>query len=70
MTNDDHDNQGSHLREKKTAFFTQKRAGCANLKMPCVYCTQKTVTSHIKMRLVFSFFFCTHQRFVEHLPWV
>ena len=40
--------QGSHLREK--------RAGYANLKMPCVYCTQKTVTSHIKMRLVFSFF--------------
>ena len=61
--------QGSHLREK-TAFLRKKRAGYANLKMPCVYCTQKTMTSHIKMRLVFSFF-CTRQRkFVEHLPWV
>ena len=42
--------QGSHLREK-TVFYAKKRAGYANLKMPCVYCTQKTVTSHIKMRL-------------------
>ena len=61
--------QGSHLREKN-AFFTQKRAGCANLKMPCVYSTPKTVTSHIKMRLVFSFFCTQQRRFVEHLPWV
>ena len=41
---------------KKLRFLREKRAGYANLKMPCVYCTQKTVTSHIKMRLVFSFF--------------
>ena len=41
---------------KKLRFLHKKRAGYANLKMPCVYCTQKTVTSHIKMRLVFSFF--------------
>ena len=47
--------QGSHLREKN-AFLHKKRAGYTNQKMPCVYCTQKTVTSHIKMRLVFSFF--------------
>ena len=48
--------QGSHLREK-TAFLTQKKSRLRKfLKMPCVYCTQKTVTSHIKMRLVFSFF--------------
>ena len=53
---------------KKTAFSTQKRAGYANLKMTCVYCMQKTVTSH-KMRCLFVF--CTQQRrFVEHLPWV
>ena len=47
--------QGSHLSEK-TAFLRKKRAGYTNPKMPYVYCTQKTVTSHIKMRLVFSFF--------------
>ena len=41
---------------KKLRFLRKKKAGCTNLKMPCVYCTQKTVTSHIKMRLVFSFF--------------
>ena len=41
---------------KKLRFLRKKRAGYANLKMPCVYYTQKTVTSHIKMRLVFSFF--------------
>ena len=41
---------------KKLRFLRKKRVGYANLKMPCVYCTQKTVTSHIKMRLVFSFF--------------
>ena len=41
---------------KKLHFLRKKRAGYANLKMSCVYCTQKTVTSHIKMRLVFSFF--------------
>ena len=48
--------QGSHLREKNCVFLRKKGAGYANLKMPCVYSTQKTVTSHIKMRLVFSFF--------------
>ena len=41
---------------KKLRFLRQKRAGYANLKMPCVYRTQRTVTSHIKMLLVFSFF--------------
>ena len=41
---------------KKLRFLCKKRAGYANLKMLCIYCTQKTVTSHIKMRLVFSFF--------------
>ena len=41
---------------KKLRFLRKKGAGYANLKMPCVYSTQKTVTSHIKMRLVFSFF--------------
>ena len=41
---------------KKVHFLRKKRAGYANLKMLCVYCTQKTVTSHIKMRLAFSFF--------------
>ena len=41
---------------KKLRFLRKKRADYANLKMPCVYCTQKTVTSHIKMPLVFSFF--------------
>ena len=41
---------------KKMRFLRKIRAGYANLKMPCVYCTQKTVSSHIKMHLVFSFF--------------
>ena len=41
---------------KKLRFLRKKRAGYANMKMLCVYCTQKTVTSYIKMRLVFSFF--------------
>ena len=41
---------------KKLRFLRKKWAGYANLKMQCVYCTQKTVTSHIYMRLVFSFF--------------
>ena len=55
--------------EMTRGFLLKKGAGYANLKMPCVYSTQKTVTSHIKMRLVFVF--CTQQRrFVEHLPWV
>ena len=38
---------------KKLRFLRKKRAGYANLKMPCIYCTQKTVTSHIKMRFRF-----------------
>ena len=41
---------------KKLRFLRKKRAGYANLKMPCICCTQKTVTSHIKVRLDFSFF--------------
>ena len=47
---------------KKLRFIRKKRAGYANLKMPCVYCTQKTVTSHIKMRLVFLFCFFAPSR--------
>ena len=46
--------QGSHLREK-TVFYAKKKKEQAT-QIPCVYCKQKTVTSHIKMRLVFSFF--------------
>ena len=54
--------QGSHLREKKSRLRKSENA------VRLLY--TKTVTSHIEMRLVFSFF-CTHQRrFVEHLPWV
>ena len=48
-------NRGRTYAEK-LRFLRKKRAGYANLKMPCVYCTQKAATSHIKMRLVFSFF--------------
>ena len=47
---------GVALTRKKLRFLRKKRAGYANLKMLYVYCTLKTVTSHIKMRLVFSFF--------------
>ena len=46
---------------KKLRFLCKKRAGYTNLKMPCVYCTQKTVTSNIKMRLVFLFFAPTRE---------
>ena len=46
---------------KKLHFLRKKRAGYANLKMPYVYCTQKTVTSHIKMCLVISFFAPTRE---------
>ena len=46
---------GVALMRKNCVFFTQKRAGYANLKMLYVYCTQKTVTSHLKTHLVFVF---------------
>ena len=61
--------QGSHLREK-TVVLRKKRPGYANLKMLCVYCTQKN--NDLTHQNAFSLFvFCTHQRrFVEHLPWV
>ena len=53
---------------KKLRFSRKKRAGYANLKMPCVYCTQKN--SDLTYQNAFSLFvFCTQQRrFVEHLP--
>ena len=55
---------------KKMRFLRKKRAGYANLKMPCVCCTQKN--SDLTHQNAFSLFvFCTQQRrFVEHLPWV
>ena len=55
---------------KKLRFLRKKGAGYANLKMPCVYSTQKN--SDLTHQNAFSLFvFCTQQRrFVEHLPWV
>ena len=47
---------GVALTQKKLRFLCKKGAGYANLKMLCIFSTQKTVTSHIKMHLVFSFF--------------
>ena len=47
--------QGSHLR-KKPAFFTQKRSRLRKYENAVRLQYAKTVTSHIKMRLVFSFF--------------
>ena len=63
-------NLGVALTQKNCVFYAKKGAGYANLKMLCVYSMQKTVTLHIKMRLVFSFFCTQQRRFVVHLPWV
>ena len=47
--------QGSHLREK-SAFFTQKKSRLRKSENAVCLLYAKTVTSHIKMRLVFLFF--------------
>ena len=53
---------------KKLHFLRKKRAGYANLKMPCVNAKNSDLTHQNAFSL---FVFCTHQRrFVEHLPWV
>ena len=47
--------QGSHLREK-TAFFTQKKSRLRKSENAVRLLYAKTVTSHIKMCLIFLFF--------------
>ena len=67
--------QGSHLCEK-TAFFThtkkkkKKKSKLRKSENAVRLLYSKPVTSHIKMRLVFSFFCTQQRRFVEHLTWV
>ena len=60
--------QGSHLREK-TAFFTQKKSRLRKSEnaVRLLYAKNSDITHQHAFSL---FVFCTHQRFVEHLPWV
>ena len=61
---------GVALTRKNCGFLRKKsRLRKSENAVRSLY-AKKTVTSHIKMRLVFSFFCTQQRRFVEHLPWV
>ena len=60
---------GVALTRKNCVFYAKKRAGYANPKMLCVYCTQKSYLTHQNAFSLFVFY-TQQRRFVEPLPWV